>query len=212
MEKKMKDPTCSGRKLNRDEQRSAFSPYKSATVLTNLQRGNVQSKTPTSVAERTVHQLAAQGELFAENIGELRDLDEKDECGYTPLTWASSYGQLSTVKLLLERGANHSVLTAEGETALHFAASSGNIHVVKELLLHGAKVDVIDHEGNTPLMYASGQNHALCAHELLKAGANFTLQNCNLDTAYGICLLKNSKQVQQVIEQFMLQNVFNVIS
>lgn len=113
-------------------------------MLTNLQRGNVQTKTSTSIPERTVHQLAAQGEIFARNIDAIPDLNEADESGLTPLMWASSYGQLSTVKLLLERGACCLKTSLNGETALHFAASNGHIHLVKELLSHGAAVNSFD--------------------------------------------------------------------
>lgn len=150
--------------LNRDEQRSAFTPYKvkqgnkaitesftrvrflskAATVLTNLQRGNVQAKTPTCIPDRSVHQLAAQGELFANILDGLTNVDVADEHGYTPLIWAASFGQLATVKLLADRGANVNFATPTRETAMHFASNSGHLHVIKELINRGGEVNAVD--------------------------------------------------------------------
>ncbi|GBM21423.1 hypothetical protein AVEN_147905-1 [Araneus ventricosus] len=68
--------------LNRDGSRSAFTPYKPTTVLTNLQRGNVQTQTPAVLPERSIHQLAAQGELFLQNIGEARRVFQQKNAKY----------------------------------------------------------------------------------------------------------------------------------
>ncbi|CAG2115509.1 unnamed protein product [Medioppia subpectinata] len=54
--------------LNHESRRSAFSPYRPSTVLTNLQRGNIQTQTPTNWPERSIHQLSAMGELFDQNL------------------------------------------------------------------------------------------------------------------------------------------------
>lgn len=72
------------------------------------------------------------------------DVDEVDENGLTSLLWASSYGQLVTVKLLLSKGANPSFRGKNGETALHLASSNGHIHIVKELLSANVNVNDVD--------------------------------------------------------------------
>ncbi|RWS31822.1 ankyrin repeat family A protein 2-like protein, partial [Leptotrombidium deliense] len=185
--------------LNRDERRSAFTPYRPSTVLTNLQRGNVKTETPICLPERTMHQLAAQGELFSTFFtpDKLCKIDETDDNGYTALHWAAAYGQLTTVRLLLEKGANARIKGNHGETCLHFAASNGHLHVLKELLAseenNNFLLNETDEDGNTALMFASYANHALCVNELLKSGVDITLQNVNLDTAYSIAVNKKNK-------------------
>ncbi|XP_035227602.1 ankyrin repeat family A protein 2-like isoform X3 [Stegodyphus dumicola] len=114
--------------LNRDGTCSAFSPYKPTTVLTNLQRGNVQTQTPSVLPERSLHQLAAQGELFLQNLDDNFNVNLQDENGFTPLMWASSYGQLET----------------EGNTALMYAAYNNHSGCTQELLNAGADLTAMN--------------------------------------------------------------------
>ncbi|CAL1267890.1 unnamed protein product [Larinioides sclopetarius] len=184
--------------LNRDGSRSAFTPYKPTTVLTNLQRGNVQTQTPAVLPERSIHQLAAQGELFLQNIAlnESFDPNQIDQDGLTPLMWASSYGQLATVQKLLNCGASLSAIGDSGENALILACSAGHSAIVKELINNGASLDYKDQDGNTALMYAVYNNHAGCVQELLNGGADMTVINEALESAYDIAIKKRSKQVR----------------
>ncbi|XP_023237153.1 DNA-binding protein RFXANK-like [Centruroides sculpturatus] len=176
-----------------------------STVLTNLQRGNVQTQTACQLPERSVHQLAAQGELFSQHFDEDNSLlNVQDNNGFTPLLWASACGQLATVRLLLEKNANVNIGGKRGETALLFASANGHAHIVRKLLQHKADVNETDQDGNTSLMYAAFCNHALCVHELLTAGADITKENNNKDTAFNIAIRRGSKQVQAVMEKYML--------
>ncbi|GIY53892.1 ankyrin repeat family A protein 2 [Caerostris darwini] len=192
--------------LNRDGSRSAFTPYKPSTVLTNLQRGNVPTQTPAVIPERSIFELAAQGELFLQNITVSDDFDpnQVDENGLTPLMWASSYGQLATAQKLITRGASISTLGKNGENALILASSAGHAGIVKELLAHGALPDYKDQDSNTALMYAAFNNHGGCVQELLSAGADMTLTNETLESAYDIAIKRRSKQAQSAIEKHML--------
>ncbi|RWS06096.1 ankyrin repeat family A protein 2-like protein [Dinothrombium tinctorium] len=113
--------------------------------------------------------------------------------------------------MLLEKGANPRTKGNNGETALHFAASNGHLHVIKELLQNSDNVTMLlneaDEDGNTALMYAAHANHPLCVNELLKSGADITLQNVNLDTAYSIAVLRKNKQVQMIMERFIINQL-----
>ncbi|XP_077515692.1 uncharacterized protein LOC144125844 isoform X2 [Amblyomma americanum] len=129
--------------LQGDTNRSAFTPYKSSTVLTNLQRGNVPTQTQPVPLRRCIHQLSAQGEISPDQITPDR-LDLRDEGGLTPLLWASSHGQLSTVRHLLTKGAQVGAQGLKGETALLLAAAQGHSHVVRYLLQHGANPNQAD--------------------------------------------------------------------
>ncbi|CAD7700345.1 unnamed protein product [Ostreobium quekettii] len=54
-------------------------------------------------------------------VGSLLDanatIDKPDNLGWTPLIWASSHGNLGTVGLLVERGANVTAVAVDGKTA-----------------------------------------------------------------------------------------------
>jgi len=182
---------------------SAFSPYKPTTVLTNLQRGNVQTQTLSVPIERSIHQLAAQGELFFDNIEEF-DPEILDKNGFTPLMWAAAYGQLETVRQLINLKSSVSTVAPSGENALLLASSAGHCVIVKELLNHGAPLDYRDKDGNTALMYAVYNDHANCVQELLNAGADFTILNEALESAYDIAIRRRSKHAQAVLEKCAL--------
>lgn len=117
-----------------------------STVLTNLQRGNVKTQQNTPhLLERTIYELAAQGDLTSDIIKNYLDkLDQQDSDGFTALIWSASYGQLSTCKLLLKYGVNVAHKGKHGESALLFASSNGHIHVLKLLINHGADVNEFD--------------------------------------------------------------------
>ncbi|XP_055929805.1 ankyrin repeat family A protein 2-like isoform X2 [Argiope bruennichi] len=174
--------------LNRDGSRSAFTPYKPTTVLTNLQRGNVQTQTPAV--------LPAMNDSF--------DPNQTDQNGLTPLMWASSYGQLATVQKLISCGASISTIGDSGENALILASSAGHSVIVKELINQGASLDYRDQEGNTALMYAVYNNRAGCVQELLNAGADMTIVNEALESAYEIAIKKRCREAQTVMEKHML--------
>lgn len=116
------------------------------TVLTNLQRGNVKQISPQVHHQRTIYELAAQGELYHSDrmTSDTKMIDAIDENGYTPLIWAASYGQTSTVRCLLWQGANPNHKGHGRKTALMFASANGYVHVIKELLSHRANVDDTD--------------------------------------------------------------------
>lgn len=90
----------------------------------------------------------------------LRDgahVDTRDRYGHTPLMLASSYGYASLVELLLEKGADHSIIHNDlHNTALHFAIPYSN---VVSVLLEGGADATLSREGYlNPLKSAKKQN------------------------------------------------------
>ncbi|GAB6019003.1 hypothetical protein CHUAL_000636 [Chamberlinius hualienensis] len=194
---------------NDGTRKSAFSPYKPTTVLTNLQRGNIETQTPCLVIEHSVHQLAGQGELIIDDITNDTTLDDPDDDGLTPLMWAAYYGQLPMVIALIARRVNLHAETKRGETALLLASYNGHSDVVKLLLENNMDVDHTDEQGNSALMYAAFNNHSHCAQELLQHNADITKESLNGETAYNISITKGSRQVQAIIERHILHLLEN---
>lgn len=139
-------------------------------------------------------------------------VDEVDDKGFTPLLWAAAYGQLASLNLLIENGANIHYKGPMGENALHLASASGHTHIVKVLLSlevdvnetdevckpkvksQVSKCQIFSQDGNSALMYAAYGDFKSCAKELLENGADVTLTNSNLDTVYSITVKRKCKE------------------
>ena len=71
------------------------------------------------------------------------------------LAFAASMGNLSVVKLLLEREADIHADDCGGRTSLHWAATNGYLKIVKLLIEKGACVNSLDKHKITPLHLAT---------------------------------------------------------
>ncbi|GAB1606117.1 ankyrin repeat family A protein 2-like [Argonauta hians] len=182
------------------------SPFRPSTVITNLQRGNVQTTTPSIFQNISIHQKAAQGEmvLLCQESTDSVNINKPDEQGFTALLWAAANGQLATVEYLLQNGANPYAQGNKGENALLFACCYGYVDIVKLLLKLGMDVNYVDENGNTALMYAVNNNQASCVKLLLESGADLTATNEDQLTAMDIAVSHNHKSVQTVIENHLL--------
>ncbi|KAK3098127.1 hypothetical protein FSP39_016404 [Pinctada imbricata] len=180
-------------------------PFRPTTVMTNLQRGNVQTTTPLC-KNLTIHQMAAQGELnlLQQEIQEGVDVNKCDSSGLTALLWASSYGQLSTMEFLISQGADLTACGSHGENALLLASCGGFKDIVRKLLKVRLDVNYTDESGNTALMYAAYRNHPAVVKLLLEYGADITAKNEDQFTAMDLAVGQGNKQVQQTIERHML--------
>ena len=77
-----------------------------------------------------------------------------DERGATPLHYASWYGHIETVEVLLAAGAHIDARSGDGFTPLHLAAAFGHTFVVSTLLARGADALTPDRDGNTAIELA----------------------------------------------------------
>lgn len=174
---------------------------KQPTVLTNLQRGNVKQESPLLSYKRSIHELAAQGELYKI---EPHMINAVDIHNMTPLLWAAGYGQNSTVEFLIKSGANPNHKASAQKTALMLASSKGFIHVVKTLIIEGANLNDVDQSGNSALMYAAFGDQGLIIQELLRNGADLSIMNMSGQTAYSISLTNHNESAQACIEAYLV--------
>lgn len=86
------------------------------------------------------------------------DPDVQDGSGWTPLMIACSLkdntGE-SMVDLLLQKEADVSTQSLNGQTALHFASSKGNLDIVRKLIAHQASARIKDKRGQLALHRAA---------------------------------------------------------
>ncbi|XP_009955684.1 PREDICTED: DNA-binding protein RFXANK, partial [Leptosomus discolor] len=122
-------------------------PLKHSNTLTNRQRGNEVSALPATLDTLSIHQLAAQGELsqLKEHLRKGENLVNKpDERGFTPLIWAAAFGEIETVRHLLEWGADPHALAKERESALSLASTGGYTDIVTMLLERDVDINTYD--------------------------------------------------------------------
>ncbi|XP_030396247.1 DNA-binding protein RFXANK isoform X2 [Gopherus evgoodei] len=205
---------------------------KHSTTLTNRQRGNEVSALPATLDTLSIHQLAAQGELsqLKEYLRKGENLVNKpDERGFTPLIWASAFGEIETVRHLLDWGADPHVLAKERESALSLASTGGYTDIVTMLLERDVDINIYDwvnalvlvasitpwnshpglllllKNGGTPLLYAVRGNHVKCVEALLARGADLTTEADSGYTPMDLAVALGHKKVQQVIETHILK-------
>lgn len=95
-----------------------------------------------------------------------------DGTAVTPLSVAASHGQLEIARLLLQRGADPDLASAENETPLRFAAYHGDLAMCQLLIDAGADLNKADNRhGWTPLRMASYKGHHQVAQYLKSHGA-----------------------------------------
>ncbi|CCC09297.1 hypothetical protein SMACR_09069 [Sordaria macrospora] len=89
--------------------------------------------------------------LFAQVLEfNLSSLDAIDSFGRTALAWAAALNSPAITKLLLESGADTSIVDKNKKTALHWAMKSQSTKVAELLLENGADVEARDIFGRTP--------------------------------------------------------------
>jgi ankyrin repeat protein len=102
------------------------------------------------------------------------NINARSNYGYTALSVAAaSPGNLPTVLLLLDKGADPKAVDKDGVGPLWLACARGDSEIVKELLRHGADPNEKQLKlTETALMWASKMNRPRSVEALLKAGAD----------------------------------------
>ncbi|GMS96222.1 hypothetical protein PENTCL1PPCAC_18397 [Pristionchus entomophagus] len=135
--------------------------------------GDIQ---PIHVAARAGHQLVIKHLLKDYNV----DVNAQLRDGLTALHLSSFHSYVSTVKTLVECGADVHLVDKKQRTALHLAAVSTIEHnefCVETLLSAGAEVSPHDSSGLTPLHYAASKSSIHVVEKLLRANANTEAQD-----------------------------------
>jgi ankyrin repeat protein len=111
--------------------------------------------------------------------GASKSVNAKGPGGSTPLLYAVLYGDASTMKLLLDAGADPNIRNDAGASPLMWAA--GDLEKVRLLVEHGADVNAKSDAGRTPLLIAAGRfNNAPVVKLLLDHGANPSVKSPGL--------------------------------
>ncbi len=128
------------------------------------------------------------------------DLDAVDDKGVTALMLAVDATRESSVRELLEAGANPNLRAASGTCAILIAAYHGSYRMAELLFQAGANVDVAGEDGLSPLMIAVKQDDMDLVVFLVKMGATVEYTT-KLGTA-------RSLATSAVVRQFLSDSAF----
>lgn len=111
------------------------------------------------------------------------DVNARDKNGESALVIAAGRGnQLSTIKLLLDGGANIEIRKGDF-TALHLASTYGHRETAELLLNRGADIESKTNDSLTPLVVASNSEQREMVEFLLGRGANIESKQAQGQTA-----------------------------
>ncbi|KAM6953153.1 BCL-6 corepressor-like protein 1 [Aplochiton taeniatus] len=89
---------------------------------------------------------------------DIREVNRRDNAGYTALHEACSRGCTQIVQVLLKHGADVNCSAQDGTRPIHDAVASDNLAVVWMLLNHGADPTLATYSGHTPVKLAQSQS------------------------------------------------------
>jgi hypothetical protein len=165
-----------------------------------------------SASQPTLHDLAAAGmadalhRLLREGGADLERGDpghDPTRSGLTPLMLAARYGNIETLAVLLQAGAQVETRGPEGETALVHAVASGDRLRVEALLDAGADARLADDLGRTPLMLAAERAPLDVVLRLLDAGADATARDAQGQSASDRALKRTDPAGPQVVSAIL---------
>ncbi len=118
-----------------------------------------------------------------------------------PLLFASSLGDVETVRVLIKNGAEVNLWDAGGQTALMKAAWSGHTKTFELLIKNRAFVEVRCNKGMTALMYASMYGQIKTVELLIEKGADTTAEDFNGNTAFRHALKHGNIKIAKLLIQ-----------
>ncbi|XP_067653211.1 serine/threonine-protein phosphatase 6 regulatory ankyrin repeat subunit B-like [Haliotis asinina] len=120
----------------------------------------------------------------------------------TPLLLAVKYQPRNVFQLLLESGADPSLVNRDGDNALHLACMRGDEEIVKQVLkLHSLNINCRGSKGRTPLLLAAEYDSYNVFELLLESGADPSAVNRNGDNILHVaCKLDREEIVKHVLK------------
>lgn len=145
-----------------------------------------------------LHQNAALAYMV---ISKCPDVNIRDSLANTPLSWASRFGYLDSVKLLLEKGAQVDNVSIHNKTPLMEAAERGHKDVAVLLVQKGANIDIQTKKGWSALMWAAEKGYNEIVSLLIEGKADLFVKNNNEERALTIAQRNNHQDTAEIIEE-----------
>ena len=134
-------------------------------------------------------------------IAKCPDVNIRDSLGNTPLSWATRFGYLDSVRSLLDRGAQIDNLSVHNKTPLMEAAEKGHYDIAALLVSKGANIDIQTNKGWSALMWAAEKGYDNIVSLLIEAGADLFAKNGKGEKARAIARKNNHPETSKLIEK-----------
>ncbi|KAJ5806319.1 uncharacterized protein N7503_003921 [Penicillium pulvis] len=105
------------------------------------------------------------------------DIDEKGVSGQTALLISCERGDLLLTRILLENGADFSIVNDDLRAPIWCAAQIGNADIVKLLIESGADITVLNGNNGTAVNVAADHGHLEVVKILIEKGINIRIAN-----------------------------------
>lgn len=115
--------------------------------------------------------------------GNYRNVDYIDGFGRTALHWASEYGYVNIVYLLVENKWDYNATDNKSQTPLHIACNHYGSDIASYLITCGCDVNILDNSGNSPLQRAIHTNLEGVVYLICERGADINSKTKNDWTA-----------------------------
>jgi ankyrin repeat protein len=170
-----------------------------------------EGRTPLMAADEAKHSKIAA--LLRQKEKELSecDIDQPDAYGRTRLSHAIKAGNESTIRMLLEKGADIKEAMWEGNNVLHLAAENPHAQAFFEKFLEELPEGAINQQnkdGNTPLHLALMAENVGCITLLQAHDAKSEIKNKDNKTAFSLSMEWN----QRLRNQRIPDSVYSVYS
>jgi ankyrin repeat protein len=129
------------------------------------------------------------------------DVNIRDSLANTPLSWASRFGYLDSVRFLLEKGADVDIVSVHNKTPLMEAAEKGHYDVAVLLVRKGATVNMQTKKGWSALMWAAEKGYDEIVSLLIGSGADLFAKNNKGERALVIARKNNHPETAEIIEK-----------
>ena len=137
-----------------------------------FEKGQTSNNTPRKSNSENRKDIQIESDYLNIFCKDISKINNRDECGWTPLYRTVVSGILDATEYLLNNGADPNIQSSMGETPLYQAVEMEKISHVNLLLQKGANPNISQIDGVTPLHLAVNRQNILIIKELLKSGAD----------------------------------------
>lgn len=122
-----------------------------------------------------------------------------DDKGKTLLHYASYFGQLEIVKILLSMEYKIESIDNDGNTPLILASEAGRDDVVKFLISQGANIETQNDDGWRPLHQSASNGHLEISKILIENKADINVKNKDGETPLHRAIIEGHKKIVELL-------------
>lgn len=134
------------------------------------------------------------------------DVEQPDDTGDTPLSYAAVNSREATLLLLEYGAAVEAPAGTDRKSPLAVAAHWGDVEVMETLLVHGAHVDARTSLEGTALMRAALTHRTPAARLLLDHQADINIQDCRGNSALHYAVMARPCPDQEAMVRLLLEH------